>query len=84
MVFKDGELSIVEGPVASGNTNEKNGLTPQDQIDMAEMGRKQQFRVRPQFREKFCDMLAQFCLLTGCQRNFGFMSMLGMLSEPSR
>jgi len=84
MVFRDGELSVVDGPVASDDRSEKNGLTPQDQIDMAEMGKKQQFRVRPLLRERFCDMLAQFCLLTGCQRNFGFMSMLGKLSKPLR
>lgn len=59
-MFKDGELSVVDGPVASDNRSEKNGLTPQDQIDMAEMGKKQQFRVRPLLRERFCDMLAQF------------------------
>jgi hypothetical protein len=53
MVFRDGELDVVEGPVASGNTNEKNGLTAQDQIDMAEMGKKQQFRVRPLFAKGF-------------------------------
>lgn len=45
MAFKDGELSVAESPVAG--SIEKNGLTAQDQIDMAEVGKKQQFNVSP-------------------------------------
>jgi hypothetical protein len=44
MAFKDGEMTIVESHLA-GNLAEKEGLTPQDQIDMAEVGKKQQFNV---------------------------------------
>lgn len=44
MAFKDGEMTVVESPVA-GHLLEKDGLTPQDQIDMAEVGKKQQFNV---------------------------------------
>jgi hypothetical protein len=44
MAFKDGEVTVVESPVA-GHFLEKAGLTPQDQIDMAEVGKKQQFNV---------------------------------------
>jgi hypothetical protein len=44
MAFKDGEMTVVESPVV-GHLLEKAGLTPQDQIDMAEVGKKQQFNV---------------------------------------
>jgi hypothetical protein len=44
MAFKDGEMTVVESHLA-GNLDEKEGLTPQDQIDMAEVGKKQQFNV---------------------------------------
>jgi hypothetical protein len=46
MAFKDREVTDVESPVA-GHLLEKAGLTPQDQIDMAEVGKKQQFNVSP-------------------------------------
>ena len=46
MAFKDGEVAVVESPVA-GHLLEKAGFTPQDQIDMAEVGKKQQFNVSP-------------------------------------
>ena len=36
---------MAESPVAG--SIEKNGLTAQDQIDMAEVGKKQQFNVSP-------------------------------------
>lgn len=49
MAFKDGEMTVVENPVA-GNLYEKGGLTPQDQIDMAEIGKKQQFNVSSSHR----------------------------------
>jgi hypothetical protein len=44
MTSQDGEVTFVESPVA-GYLLEKSGLTPQDQIDMAEVGKKQQFNV---------------------------------------
>jgi len=44
MAFKDGDMTVVETPVP-GPLLEKAGLTPQDQIDMAEVGKKQQFNV---------------------------------------
>lgn len=48
MAFKDGEITMVKDPV-SCNGSGKTGLTPQDQIDMAEVGKKQQFNVNFQF-----------------------------------
>jgi hypothetical protein len=44
MAFKDGEVRVVESPVAV-NLPEDAGMTPQDRIDMAEVGKKQQFNV---------------------------------------
>jgi hypothetical protein len=48
MAFKDGEITVVEVPFL-GNVPGKIGLTPQDQIDMAGVGKKQQFNVNFQF-----------------------------------
>lgn len=48
MAFKDGKIAVAEHPFSS-NRSGKTGLTPQDQIDMAEVGKKQQFNVNFQF-----------------------------------
>jgi hypothetical protein len=48
MAFKDGEITVVEDPFLR-NEPGKIGLTPQDQIDMAGVGKKQQFNVNFQF-----------------------------------
>ena len=48
MAFKDGKITVVEDPF-SGSRSGKTGLTPQDQIDMAEVGKKQQFNVNFHF-----------------------------------
>jgi hypothetical protein len=48
MAFKDGEITVAEYPFL-GHEPGKIGLTPQDQIDMAGVGKKQQFNVNFQF-----------------------------------
>jgi hypothetical protein len=83
MTFNDGELNVVEVPVASDNMMEKDALTPQDRIDMAEVGKKQQFKVRSVLRDSCASIRPVLCV-NNCQRNFGFVSMLGKLSEPIR
>lgn len=83
MTFNDGELNVVEVQAASDNMMEKDGLTQQDRIDMAEVGKKQQFNVRSVLRDS-CACIWPVLCANNCQRNFGFVSMLGKLSEPTR
>jgi hypothetical protein len=46
MSFNGRELNVVEISATGDNVTIKDGVTPQDRIDMAEMGKKQQFNVR--------------------------------------
>jgi hypothetical protein len=44
MAFKNGDLSVVDSPVADDGFK-KSGQSPQDEADMAGVGKKQQLNV---------------------------------------
>ena len=58
MSFKDGEMIVEETPVMA-KSSDNGGLSSQDRLDMAEVGKKQQFNVSSSFCKKWTSWLIQ-------------------------